>query len=117
MGNSRTFANDGLDSLSVKVVAESLLKPINYLVNQSITTGKFANQWKLAKVIPLHKGKGLPKFNPSHYRPISLLPVIREEFKKKIKKLSFDQKWGGGRQKNQLANFIFYFSTNNEYGI
>ena len=37
--------------------------------------------------------------------------------KKKFKKLAFDQKGGGGRRKNQLANFIFYFSTNNEYGI
>ena len=40
----------------------------------------------------------------------------REVFNKKIfKKLTFDQKGGGGggQQKNQLANFIFYFSTNN----
>ena len=36
---------------------------------------------------------------------------------KKFKKLAFDQKGGGGRRKNQLANLIFYFSTNNEYGI
>ena len=42
---------------------------------------------------------------------------VREGLKKKIKKLAFDQKGGGGWRKNQLANFIFYFSTNNEYGI
>ena len=39
---------------------------------------------------------------------------------KKIKKLAFWPKSRGGGgvgEKNQLANFIFYLSTNNEYGI
>ena len=53
----------------------------------------------------------------SSYR---VLYQVREGFKKiKLKKLAFDQKGGGGGGlgKNQLANFIFYFSTNNEYSI
>ena len=34
-----------------------------------------------------------------------------------FKKLAFDQKGWGVSKKNQLANLIFNFSTNNEYGI
>ena len=39
--------------------------------------------------------------------------VFREGLTKIQNKFSFDQKRGGGWRKNQL----FYFSTNNEYGI
>ena len=42
------------------------------------------------------------------------------EVLKKYQKLYFDQKGGGGgggQRKKQLANFIFYFPTNNEYSI
>ena len=44
--------------------------------------------------------------------------MLREGLKKKKKKSwLLTKKGGGGWRKNQLANLIFYFSTNNEYGI
>ena len=62
--------------MSIKVAAVHLLKPIQFIINQSIATGTFPTQWKLAKLIPLLKSKDICPFNPSHYRPISILPVV-----------------------------------------
>ena len=36
LGNSKTAGNDELDAMSIKVVAVSLLQPIQYIINQSI---------------------------------------------------------------------------------
>ena len=76
LGTSKSFGHDNLDSLSLKLASEHLLIPITFLINLSIRSRKFATQWKVGKVIPLFKGKGLTRTNPSNYRPISLLPVI-----------------------------------------
>ena len=58
LGNGTSFGTDEIDSMSVKVAAESLVTPINFLTNLSITKGKFCSKWKIARVIPLHKGGG-----------------------------------------------------------
>ena len=51
-------------------------------VNQSLTTGIFPDNLKLAKVIPLFK-KGDPT-SINNYRPISLLPALSKIFKRVI---------------------------------
>ena len=75
LGNSSACGHDKLDTISLKIVATHLLKPFNFLINISIKTGKFANQWKIGKLLSLHKGKGLDKTSPNNYRPIAILPV------------------------------------------
>ena len=84
LGNSRTYGNDELDATSIKIAAQHLLIPITHLINQSIRQGSFPNQWKIAKLIPLHKGKGMSQFDPSQYRPISILPVLSKILEKVI---------------------------------
>ena len=76
LGNSKSYGHEGLDAMSLKVAATSLLIPISYIVNLSIRKKKFANQWKIGKLVPIFKGKGLAKTDPSNYRPISILPVL-----------------------------------------
>ena len=75
LSNSTSLARDNIDSLSIKIVAPILYKPLNYLINLSIESCVFSNHWKLAKVVSLHKGKGKYRYNPESYRHISLLPV------------------------------------------
>ena len=36
----------------------------------------FPPRWKVGLLLPLHKGKGLDRRDPTSYRPISLLPVL-----------------------------------------
>ena len=65
MGNSTSFGHDNLDSFSMKLAATHLYKPLKHLVNSSLKSETFANVWKLGKLIPLHKGKGCNKTDPS----------------------------------------------------
>ena len=75
LGNGMSFGNDTIDSLSVKLAAESLIAPLNFLTNLSLKERKFGNKWKVARVIPLYKGGGESQLEPDSFRPISLLPV------------------------------------------
>ena len=76
LGNSTSTANDNLDAMSIKHGAAILHRPIMHVINLSITTQKFASRWKIGKLLPLHKGKGLSHKDLASFRPISLLPVI-----------------------------------------
>ena len=76
MGNSTSTAHDDLDNMMIKHGAAALHEPIIHLVNSSITQQKCAARWKIGRILPLHKGKGLDRESPTSYRPISLLPVL-----------------------------------------
>ena len=67
---------DNIDSTVIKLAAVPLLQPLTYLINLSINTQIFPTKWKIGRVIPLYKGKNLPKHLPKSYRPITLLPVV-----------------------------------------
>ena len=76
MNNSTSFAIDELDACSVKIAAKYLYKPLTFIVNLSLNTGTFANKWKIAKLVPIFKGKGNNRHEPNSFRPVSLLPVV-----------------------------------------
>ena len=72
--------HDGISLKLLKYLAPGLLKPLTFIINQSLLTGIFPNNLKIAKVIPLFK-----KDNPSlvdNYRPISLLSSLSKLFEK-----------------------------------
>ena len=69
----KSFGIDGITSEVLKIGAKILVVPLTYIVNCSISTGKFPSLWKIAKVFPLHK-KGDKKIL-KNYRPVSLLAV------------------------------------------
>ena len=76
INNSTSSANDRIDAISIKHGASILHGPLTHVINCSIKTSKFANRWKIGKLLPLHKGKGLNPSDPKSFRPISMLPVI-----------------------------------------
>ena len=65
-----------LKILSPSYIASSLTS----LINESFSTGIFADKLEVVKVIALHK-KGATD-NPSNYRPISLLSILSKIFEK-----------------------------------
>ena len=78
----------GLDGISCRLLKEAapIVAPsLTHIINLSITTGIFPDEWKLARVSPIYK-EGV-KSDPNNYRPISVLPVIS----KLIERVVFDQ--------------------------
>ena len=72
--NTKSCGIDDIDSSIIKLAKNELVPAITHIVNLSITTGKFPQQWKVAKVIPLHKKDS--QFLPENYRPVALLCVL-----------------------------------------
>ena len=71
---SKALGIDDLSGIFLKDGASLLATPITQLYNLSISSGRFPDTLKIAKLKPLFK-KGF-KRDPKNYRPISLLPLI-----------------------------------------
>ena len=76
LSNSHAFGRDNLDASIIKVAAPVISPAITHILNLSLGTAVFPPKWKLARVIPILKGKDLDPLNPGSYRPISLLPIL-----------------------------------------
>lgn len=73
----------GIDNIKpslVKAIKPQILMPLTYIINLSLSTGIFPDQWKLARVTPIHKNG--PKTLPENYRPISLLGTFSKILEK-----------------------------------
>ncbi|KAI5640191.1 reverse transcriptase (RNA-dependent DNA polymerase) domain-containing protein [Phthorimaea operculella] len=80
--DSLTACNDFFANVGKKL-ATSILSSLGKTqedLARSSTVGIFPECWKHAAVVPIHKGGS--KDDPSHYRPISLLPVFSKILKK-----------------------------------
>ena len=77
----------GLSMVLLKQVKDFIVKPLNYIFNVSLETGKFLDYMKVAKVLPLYKNND--KHNVSNYRPVSLLPqfskILEKIFEKRLR--------------------------------
>ena len=73
--NSKSSGIDNLDTYIIKLTREHIVPSICHIVNLSILSKKFPTKWKIAKVIPLYKGKG-SKFDPKNFRPVAILPIL-----------------------------------------
>ena len=91
---SRSNGHDGISSELIKLISCDIADSITLIINQSLKSGIFPDQLKIAKVTPIYK-KDDKKIN-TNYRPISALTVVRKVFETVIHE--------------QLSD---YFSSNN----
>ena len=70
----------GHDMISIRMLKIS--KPLEIIFKPCIEKGQFANEWKKANVVPVHK-KG-DKQVLRNYRPVSLLPICGKIFERLI---------------------------------
>ena len=71
---------DDMNSMSLKISSEILVKPLTNICNLSLTQGISQSQLKIANVIPLYKSDDPMLFND--YRPVSVLCVLSKVFEK-----------------------------------
>ena len=80
----QSCSSDNLSSILLKLISQSVAKPISIIVNKSIDIecGKVPDLMKTAKVIPIFKSKA--KDDLSNNRPISILPTISKILEKVV---------------------------------
>ena len=72
---------DGLNLRLLKTAAKFITKPLTVLFNRSISTGQLPHEFKVAKIVPIHKGGS---YEPENFRPISLLPSLSKILEKAV---------------------------------
>ena len=80
--------SSGLDKIPnklLKIAADVIAPSLTEIFAKSIYTGIFPNEWKKARVSPVHKNGA--KHEPSNYRPMSVIPTVSKIFEKIV----FDQ--------------------------
>ena len=92
----------GLDKIPAKMlrIAADIIAPsLTYIFNLSILTGVFVDNWKDARVIPIHKEGD--RRTLGNYRPISILPIVSKVFEKEI----FKQLYKHLNENNLISKF------------
>ena len=83
----KTTKSSGYDKISMRLLqaaGSSILDPLAYIFNQSLRTGIFPDDWKIAKVTPIHKAD--EKNLCSNYRPVSVISTVPKLFEKAVYK-------------------------------
>ena len=68
-----------LSAITLKCIANEICECLTLIINQTITTGVFPSQLKIAKVVPIFKKN--VQTEVKNYQPISVLPTISKIFK------------------------------------
>ena len=74
--NGHAHGRDKLDSTTIKLAAPVILPSVTHIINLSLCHATFPAKWKIARIVPVLKAKGLDTSHPKSFRPISQLPVI-----------------------------------------
>ncbi len=72
--NKNSSGPDGISTRILKGSIDVIVVPLAYIVNTSLTSGKYPSQWKSARVVPIYK-KGSSS-DPKNYHPVSLLNAV-----------------------------------------
>jgi len=81
--------SSGYDRLSSKMLIQLspiIHSPLRLIINQSLITGIFPDQFKIAIITPIYKGKNTDQHSFVNYRPISLLPTLSKIIEKIVHK-------------------------------
>ena len=81
----------GIDKIPAKIIriaSPIIANSLTKIFNRAISNESIPSEWKVARVMPLHK-KGL-RNQLNNYRPISILPIVSKVFEKLIHEQLYD---------------------------
>ena len=73
---------DGVSPRVIKGVARELAGSLSRLFNCCMRDGHYPACFKVARVVPIFKGKGEDPTDYAGYRPVSVLPVLSQLFER-----------------------------------
>ena len=82
--NGKAPGWDDIPNIVLKNLNNKALVQLTHIFNCSLKLSYFPNAWKTAIILPIYKGGGKDKKEPTSYRPISLLCTISKIFEKII---------------------------------
>ena len=106
MKNKLSTGPDDISPRIIKTTITSILKPLTYIINESLQRGEVPNSMKIAKVIPVYKKNDPNQF--TNYRPISLL----SSFSKILERTVHNRVFNFLQNKNLLNKSQYGFRTN-----
>jgi hypothetical protein len=80
---------DAIPTFIVKGCAAVLLKPLKFIFNLALRSGKFPLKWKIARVTPVFKSGN--RSDIKNYRPISILNCFSKIFEKVLYSIIYKQ--------------------------
>ena len=98
LGPNKASGIDGISSRILKLSAAVISPSLTSIFNQSILTGIFPNDWKIARITPIFKSEA--KDEMTNYRPISVISVVA----KIAEKLIYNQIYNYLHNYNLLSN-------------
>ena len=82
MKNKQSRGVDEISSQLLKVIGKEICKSLTLIINQMIETGIYPENFKIAKITPIHKKSDINVI--TNYRSISLLPTLSKVFERVI---------------------------------
>ena len=79
---SKATGLDKIPNRLLKIAADVVAPSLTGIFNQSLVTGIFPSDWKMAKLSPIFKNGSKSDLN--NYRPISVIPTVAKSFEKII---------------------------------
>ena len=105
----KSYGHDGISSKFLKDSLPVLAYYLTVIINTSIVTGVFPDEWKHAIVCPSFKQGDIE--DPSNYRPISLLPILSKVLEKIVANQLTDYLSENNLLSNTQHGFRKYLST------
>ena len=74
LSSKKASGHDGILAKVLKLAQPAVLKPITFLINETIKMSEFPDECKKAMVSPFHKKNSTQ--DKENYRPVSILPIM-----------------------------------------
>ena len=75
---NKAHGDDQISICRLQICNKTIWKSLHFIFSSCIESGIFQTEWKMAIVVPIHKGDD--KQNVKNYLTVSLLPVFRKIF-------------------------------------